>query len=59
MNPTDRRWKASTLYADAVSAFILRKGSESLLDFKYSQEFRDARLAFRKTVNHSWEIEST
>lgn len=60
MSDIEVRWKNSQLYTEAREAHARRVGLDLNAEpFELSQEFRNARYAFRKTVNGSWGMEST
>lgn len=56
MLPIDKRWRKSQLYHDAYMAWGANPKGAS--EFEYSDEFRNARHAFRKEVNGSKDIEA-
>ena len=59
MNSIDQKWLDSQLYKVAHATYLKRVGLERYSEaFDQSQEFRDARNAFRKTVNGSWGMEA-
>lgn len=56
----EQRWEDSDLYNNAKTAYYKRVGLNLNAEpFYLSEEFRNARYAFRKTVNGSWGKEST
>jgi hypothetical protein len=60
MHSIDEKWLKSEHYKFAKETWndLLRTRLPSDT-FEQSQEFRDARLAFRRDVNQSWGMEST
>lgn len=57
MNSIDKKWVTSDHYKKAFDSWFYDHTSGD--DFIHSVYFRNARLAFRRDVNQSWEIEST
>lgn len=58
MNSIDKKWLESSRYKKALFDWDHRTTISGEV-FEESQEFRDARLAFRRDVNQSWGMEST
>lgn len=59
MNSIDRKWRKSQLYKNALATFNYNSIYEFIQeDFEHSEEFRNARHAFRKQVNNSWNTEA-
>lgn len=56
MLSVDEKWLKSNQYYEALYSWHRHNTPGT---FEQSQEFRDARLSFRREVNQSWGKEST